>query len=114
MHIHAQKASKTAQQKKKNPVSLLGYITELPPQHQGMWKAKAQPPRPAGFFKAPPTPLANPRKQTISTFVNYMWKNGPVVSRRVNGASTIEGLAWIIPTLEGTGVGTGRVEGNEA
>lgn len=43
-----------------------------------------------------------------------MWKNGPVVSRRVNGASTIEGLVWIIPTLERTGVGTGRAVGNEA
>lgn len=51
--------------------------------------------------KAPPTPLVNPSKQTISTFVNYLWKNGPVVSWRVNGASTIEGLAWIIPTLNG-------------
>lgn len=53
---------------------------------------------PAGFSKAPPTLLVNPRKQTISTFVNYLEKNGPVVSWRVNGASTIEGLAWIIPT----------------
>lgn len=36
------------------------------------------------------------------------------MSRRVNGASTIEGLPWIIPTLEGTGVGTDRVVGNVA
>lgn len=30
-----------------------------------------------------------------------MWKNGSVVSWRVNGSSTIEGLPWIIPTLNG-------------
>lgn len=75
-------------------------VTEAPGPHRGRWWADPLH-TPAAFSKAPPTPLVNPREQTISTFVNYMRKNGPVVSRRVNGAGTMEGLAWIIPTLNG-------------
>lgn len=48
-----------------------------------------------------PPPSLKPRQHTrlspaepaVSTFVNYTWKNGPVVSQCDNGAGTTEGLA---------------------
>ncbi len=67
---------------------------------------------PTASSRAQTTQQLNPRKQPISTFVNYTQKNRPVVSLCDNGASTTEGLPLDNAYAELSSVMKGHVVGN--
>lgn len=70
------------------------------------------PPDLTAFPKAATTQQLNTRKLLISTFVNYVWKNRPVVFLCDNGASTTEGLPPDNTYAELTNVTKAHVVGN--